>query len=253
MADEQAAGTPEATPEGAVTDSGTPVASPDGSGAVSVDADELKKLRNTHEQFLREKDNTERIRQENELLRQRVEQANRAIAPPTGYDPAAQRVHRAAQLLQSIGERDPEMAQAMTELVGLSHEENQSALQRTQNEQRFYRELGAVPSADQAEVERVARAENIWPSMAAAKLDQQRYHKERAELAEQRRKLQEQEDRLKRGVVKTTAEPAPPSAKTDEVTTTEYDRWIAAAQRGDRDARKKLDDVENDIIRVRPG
>ncbi|HTF39010.1 MAG TPA: hypothetical protein VK754_00260 [Propionibacteriaceae bacterium] len=254
MADEPAAGTPEATPEGAVTDSGTPGASPDGSGAVTVDADELKRLRNTHDQFLREKDNTERIRQENEFLRQRVEQANRAIAPPTGYDPAAQRVNRAAQLLQSIGERDPEVAQAITEIVGLSHEETQSTLHRQQAEQRFYRELGGVPSEDQSEVEKLARADNLWPSVAHDRLKSRRYDKERSELAEQRRKLQEQEDRLKRGVVKTTAEPAPlSSSKTDEITTTEYDRIIAAASRGDREARKKLDDVENDVVRVRPG
>lgn len=244
--DEQAAGTPGATSEGAVADSGTPVASQDGSGAATVDADEIKKLRDIRDQFLREKDNTERIRQENEMLRQQVEQASRVIAPPTGYDPVAQRL---AQTLQSVNERDPEMVELLTATARMTQEQ----IQKQQLEQRFYRELAAVPSDDQAEVERISRTENLWPNIAMDRLKSRRYDKERTELAEQRRKLQEQEDRLKRGVVKTTAEPAPPASKSDEITSQEYDRIIAAAQRGDREARKKLNDIEDDVVRVRPG
>lgn len=243
---EPAAGTPGATSEGAVTDSGTPVASQDGSGAATVDADEIKKLRDIRDQFLREKDNTERIRQENEMLRQQVEQTSRVIAPPTGYDPVAQRL---AQTLQNVNERDPEMVELLTATARMTQEQ----IQRQQLEQRFYRELDAVPSDDRSEVERISRAENLWPSIAMDRLKSRRYDKERTELAEQRRKMQEWEERQKRGVVNTTAAPAPPASKSDEITSQEYDRIIAAANRGDREARKKLDDVENDVVRVRPG
>ena len=253
--DDQTTGTPGTTQEGAdaaTAASGTPAAPTDGGDARASDAEaeRVRKLEEIREKYLA---NLETVEQANRIIRQQQEQANRAFAPPTGYDPAAQRTARAAQLLQSIGERDPEIAQAITEVVGISHEDHEAKLQRQQAEQRFYRELGGVASEDQAEVERIARSENLWPSIANDRLKSRRYDKERTELADQRRKLQEQEDRLKRGVVSTTATPSPPASKSDEITTTEYDRIIAAASRGDRDARKKLDDVENDVIRVRSG
>ena len=230
---ELAAGTPEATPEGAVKDSGTPEAMPEGSGAASVDADEIKQLRDIREQFLREKDNTERIRQENDSLRQQVEQANRAFVPPTGYDPAAQRF---AQTLQNVNERDPEMVELLTATARMTQEQ----FQRQQAEQRFYRELDAVTSDDQAEVERIARAENLWPSIAHDRLKSRRYDKERTELADERRKVQEQSDRLKRGVVKTTAEPSPPQSTGNTPTQEEYARTTRQAAEGSQAARKQV-------------
>ena len=231
--DEQAAGTPGATPEGAAAGSGTPVASQDGSGAATVDADEIKKLRDIRDQFLREKDNTERIRQENDTLRQQVEQASRAITPPTGYDPAAQRL---AQTLANVQERDPEVVELLTATARMTQEQ----MQRQQAEQRFYRELGAVAHEDQAEVERIAKAEGLWPSIANDRVRARRYDKERTELAEQRRKLQEQEERMKRGVVATTAAPSPPASRSNDPTREEYANTARLAGQGNPDALKKM-------------
>lgn len=250
MADEQAAGTPGATPEGAVQDSGTPGASQDGSGAATVDADELKKLRDIREQFLREKDNTERVRQENEQLRQQVEQASRAYPPPTGYDPAAQQAQRIAQAYQNLSERDPEAAELITATARITQEQ----LTRQAAQARFDREMGSVPSEDQAEVERIAKAENLWPSLARDRLLARRYEKERADIAEQRRKLQEQEDKRNRGVVSTTAAPAPPaSTNNGEVTAEEWARITRAAANGSVEDRRKVRDYDEGRLKVRPG
>ena len=206
-------------------------------------------MREIREKYLAEKDTLERTKQENEYLRGQVEQASRAYQPPTGYDPAAQQAARLAQTLQNLNERDPEVV----ELITATARATQEQLVRQQAEQRFYRELGAVASADQAEVERISRAENLWPSIAVDRLNSRRYAKEKNEIADQRRKLQEDQDRIKRGVVKTTAEPAPPASKGDEITSDEYDRLIASAEKGDRDARKRLDDVDYGRVRIRSG
>lgn len=252
MADEQTTGTPGAEQEGANAAeavSGTPAASTDGGNAGTVDADELESLRRFREQALAEKETLERVKRENEYLRQQAEQANRAYQPPTGYDPAAQQAARLAQTLQNLNERDPEVVELITATARMTQEQ----LVRQQNEQRFFRELDAIPSEDRAEVERISRAENLWPSIANDRLLARRYAKEKAEIAEQRRKLQEDQQRRERGVVKTTASPAPTAPKGDEITSDEHDRLIAAAERGDRDARKKLDDVDYGRIRIRSG
>jgi hypothetical protein len=216
---------------------------------VTVDASELKKLHDIREQFLREKDNTERTNRENEMLRQQVEQANRAYQPPTGYDPAAQQAARLAQSFQNLQERDPEAAELITAAARMTHEQ----LQRQQAEFRFDRELSAIPTADKVEVERIARADNLPPSFAFERLKSRRFDKEINELTEQRRRLQENEDKRKRGVVDTTSSPAPPAPKADFIEMDEYDRLIASAEKGDRDARKRLDDVDYGRVRIRPG
>lgn len=250
MADEQTAGTPGATQEGAAQGGGTPVDSQDGSVAATVDADELKKLRDIREQFLREKDNTERIRQENEMLRQQMEQASRASMPPTGYDPAAQQAARIAQAYQGLSERDPETA----ELIAATARITQEQIQRNQAEQRFYRELGSVPSEDQAEVEQLAKSQNLWPSIAYGQVKARRYDKERNELAEQRRKLQEQEDKIKRGVVRTDAAPSPPaSTNQNTMTRSEFAQVARAAALGSPDAKKRMDDYDEGRIRLMDG
>ncbi len=251
MPDEPAAGTPGATPEGAVvTDGGTPVASQDGSGAANVDADELKKLRDIRDQFLREKDNTERIRRENDELRAHMEQASRASMPPTGYDPAAQRAQRLAQSLQNLQERDPEAVEVITETARLTQE----AIARQEAQARYYRELGAIPSADQQETERVAKAENLWPSIAHDRVLARRFKEKEGSLAEQSRKLQEQEDRLKRGVVRTTAEPAPASASNQNtMTRSEFAQTARAAALGNPDAKRRMNDYDEGRITLRDG
>jgi hypothetical protein len=254
MGEPETTGTPGATQEGANAGnpaSGTPAASTDGGNATVISADEraeLESLRSYKGQALAEKDTLERVKQENEWLRQQAEQG-RAYPPPTGYDPAAQQAQRIALAYQNLSERDPEAAELISATARMTHEQ----LERQKDEQRFYRELGGVPQEYQAEVERISRTGNVWPSIALNQVKAQRYDKTRSDLAEQSRKIQEHEDKLKRGVVRTDASPAPPAAKSDEITDDEYNQLIASAEKGNRDARKKLDDVDYGRIRIRAG
>lgn len=255
MGETETTGTPGATQEGAnavTTASGTPAASTDGGNAAAVSADEraeLERLRSAHQQGLAEKETLERMKQENEWLRQQAEQVNRAYPPPTGYDPAAQQAQRIAQAYQNLQERDPDAAELISATARVSQE--QFAWQ--QAEQRYYRELGTVASEDKAEVERIAKAENLWPSIAQFRLKAQRYDKTRNELAEQSRKLQEHEDKLKRGVVKTTAEPAPPAPHGNSITAEQYAKASRDAANGDSDALKLVRGYDAGRIKIRDG
>lgn len=241
MADEQG-GTQAPATDGTATGGGTPGAGSEGTETLTVDAKELQSLRNTREQFLREKENTEAIRRENELLRQMAEQAQtRATTPPTGYD------QRLAQSIQNLQERDPDVVIALQGIAATTAEQ----MAKQQAEVRFYRELGEIPADKRQEVERRARNSNLWPSLAFKDLKAELYDKETNELAEQRRRLQEAEDRQRRGVVRTDASPSPRPPGTS-ISMTEYDRVIDGASRGDKDARKRLDDVERGLIEVRP-
>ena len=256
---ELAAGTPGATPEGAVADSGTPVASQDGSGAANVDADELQSLRNTREQFLREKENTERIRRENDELRRERDERQRqgsGYPPPTAYDPAQNAAYEAAQAIQSLQERDPDVARAILALGNITQAELQKRdadLRRMQEQARFNKELDAIPAERRDEVRRAAESERLWPSIIDDRIVRRSLERERAEIAETRRKLQEQEDRLKRNVVRTDASPAPSAPASDEIGMDEYDKLISEAEKGNAAARKKLDDVDYGRVRVRSG
>lgn len=247
MADTETTGTPGASQDDAeARASGTPATSTDGGDAAAVDADEIRKLREIREKYLAEKDTLERTKHENELLRQHVDQLGRAYQPPTGTDP---RMQRLAQIHQTVQERDPETLELISEYARATQEQ----IQRQQAEQRFYRELSSVPAEDQSEVERIARSENLWPSIARDRLLARRYENERNEIAEQRRKLQEDQQRRERNVVKTTASPAPPASTSTEISTDEYDQLIRDAENGNRDARKRLDDVDYGRVRIRSG
>jgi hypothetical protein len=242
MGETETTGTPGATQEGAnaaTAASGTPAASTDGGNAAGISAEEraeLESLRASKGQALAEKDTLERTKQENEWLRQQVEQASRATTPPTGYDPAATQQARIAQAYQNLQERDPEAA----ELISATARITQEQFARQQAEQRFYRELGAVPSTDQSEVERIAKAENLWPSIAHDRLEARRYAKEKTELADQRRKLQEDDERRKRGVVSTTASPSPPASTGNEPTREDYAKTARLAGEGSATALKQM-------------
>jgi len=239
MADDQTTGTPGTMQDGAdaaAAASGTPAGTTDGGDAATVDADEIKKLREIREKYLANLETIEKKTQEAEHWRQQAEQASRASLPPTGYDPAAQRAARLAQSLQNLQDRDPEAVEVITETARMTQE----ALARQEAQARYYRELYALPAADQAEVERIAKAENLWPSLAHDRLLARRYRESETSIAEQRRKLQEQEDKLKRGVVKTTAAPDTSVSTGTEPTQEEYARTMRLAAEGNPDARKKV-------------
>ena len=255
MGEPETTGTPGATQDdadAATAASGTPAATTDGGdAAANTEAqEELARLREIREKYLAEKDTVERVKRENDALRAEREQYGRGYQPPTAYDPATLRAQRAAQLLQSLNERDPEVVELFGTLAQTTAEETQ----RQNNAMRFNREMDSVPADQRGEVERISRAENLWPSLAYDRVRARQYDKERKELEDQRRKLQDEQERLKRGVVKTTAAPSTgSSSKETEITRDDYDRFVEQAERGDRAARKKLDDVEHNRIRIRSG
>lgn len=260
MADEQAAGTPGATSEGAVTDSGTPTSSQDGSGAATVSAEEIESLRNIREQFLREKENTERIRQENEELRREREERQRygqGHPPATAYDPSQAAVAEAAQAIQILQDRDPEYARALLAFGTLTQAEFQKRdadLTRREAEARYKRELEAIPSDRKAEVDRIAKAEGLWPSIVDDRVVRRRLEAKEQSLAEQSRKLQEERDRLARGVVRTDAAPAPPATNHNgEITAEQWAQITRDAANGNADARRKVRDYDEGRLKIRSG
>ena len=248
MADTETTGTPGASQDDAeARASGTPATSTDGGDAAAVDASELAKLREIREKYLAEKDTLERTKQENELLRQHVDQLGRAYPPPTGVDPKYQRL---AQIHQNVQERDPETLELISEYARATQEQ----IQRQEAQQRYYRELADVPAEDKAEVDRIAQSERLWPSIARDRVLARRYEREKTEIAEQRRKLQEDHDRKARGVVQTTAAPAPAASNNNgEITADEWAKVSRAAAMGDSESRRKVRDYDEGRLKIRPG
>lgn len=239
MADDQTTGTAGAGQEGADAASavsGTPDASPQGGDAANSDVDErIRKLEEVHSKYLAQLDTVERA---NQIIREREqEQASRASMPPTGYDPA---VIHASQAIENLDDNTRTGLLAVTSVWQRELEKRDEAARREREQARFDRELEAVPSHRRAEVERLSKAERLWPSIIDQRLENQELKKEKDRVAEQARKLQEREDALKRGVVKTTAEPAPPKSDTGSPTREEYIRTQQAAGKGDRNALAKV-------------
>lgn len=254
MPDNEQAGTPEPVQDGGIpSGTGTPAKATEGGTADGLSEavkQELESLRNFKEQALGEKGALSEAR---ERLRELEAERQRWAAqqPPTGIDPTTQ---AAAQAIQNLYESDPAVAQAILGVANLTQQELQrrdQEFQRRENKARYDRELAGVPAERRAEVERIAKAENIWPSWADDRVIRQQWEKEKNDLAEQKRRLQEREEQLKRGVVKTTAEPTTSAPAGDEITLEENDRLIAAAERGDKAARDKLRLVEMNQIRIR--
>lgn len=256
MPDNETAGTPAPVQDGGTpSGAGTPAAATEGGTADGLSEavrQELESLRTFKEQALGEKgalaETRERLR-ELEAERQRWA----AQQPPTGIDPATQ---AAAQAIQALNERDPDIAQAVLGVVSLTQQEFQRRDQeftRRENKARFDRELSSIPADRRAEVERIAKSENVWPSMADDRLMRQRYEKERDDLAEQRRRIQEREDALKRGVVRTTAEPAPSAPTGSEISREQYADAARRAAQGDQQARQIIRDYDAGRIRIRSG
>lgn len=253
MAETQTTGTLGTNGEdGNATATGTPPASTDGGNAAREAelAAEVERLKAAQAQSLAEKDGYERTKQENEALRaQLMANAGRGYQPPTAYDPGAQRAQQIAANFQDLQQRDPAAAELLLETDRLAQER----IARVEAESRWYRELGFVPEADRGEVEREARTRQMYPTDAYAHVKARRWEQDSTKLADQKRKVQEEQDRLNRHVVRTTAEPAPSAPKADEITGDQYDQIIASARKGDKDARKKLDDVDAGKINVRYG
>lgn len=259
MTENDEAGTPAPTQEGGTAEAaGTPAGAPEGgtsSGLSDAEKQELERLRLQKEQWLGEK-------QVYEETRRRLEEAERQRGyghpPATAQDPTAQ---AAAQAIQNLWDRDPETAQAILGVANLTQAELQrrdAELQKREAQARYERELSAIPADRRAEVERRARSQNLWPSLADAQIRAEMYDRTQNELAEQRRRLQEREDALKRGVVKTTAEPAPSQSNNNAPTRDEYGRTARLAAEGNREARIKLrewDDHEaaNGPLKFRDG
>lgn len=250
MADEtQTAGTPGTTGEGGTaTAAGTPPAAPDGGTSSGLSADErarLDKLEAAQAQWLGEK---QRLEEANRRLEELEAQVQRGNPPATAYGYTAP-PNPLQERFAAVSERDPEVAALFIEQVRATQQEFAARDAKL----RYREELAGVPAADKAEVERIAKQEGIWPDLAFSKLQRRRFEEQQATLAEQSRKLQEERDRLARGVTRTDAAPAPPASRGDEITPEENDKLIADAERGNADARKKLRLIDEGKINIRYG
>lgn len=250
MSDNETTGTPTGTQEGAsASASGTPAAGTDGGNAAATDAQELESLRAFRAQALAEKSNYEETKRRLADLEAERQRPGWGNPPPTAYDPNALRQQQVAEALATLQQTSPEAVQVMSALA-----ENMTAeVRRTQGAQQYYRELANIPAEDQPEIERMCRERGVMPSVARDSQLARRYEKDRQELAEQRRRLQEQEDKIKRGVVATTSAPAPPAPTGNEVTATEYAKICEDARAGSAEARRKLRDYDEGRLKIRAG
>lgn len=225
MADEPT-GTPlSPVADGAATASGTTTADGAG-GAGSEDASALKariaELESQRKQDLARLTSGEEARRELELMRERA-----ATTPPAGYDP---QTHQAQQQIADVWRRAYEgEPEAVAQLVAAGYQATRAEIEQARAETRWYRELDAVPAEYRQAVEQRARRDGVAPSTALAFVKAERLDQKERELAEQSRKLQEERDRLSRGVVSTTASPSHQAPSTSDFTQAEYAQTARAA------------------------
>ena len=207
----------------------------------------IAELEGQRKQDLARLSSGEEARRELERLQ---EERSRAFQPPTGYDPAAQQAQEAFRVWQELQETSPAAAQAIAATVQMTQQE----IQKSRAEQRWYRELDQVPAPDRPAVEKRARELNVSPAWAHDKIKSERWDSESAKVQEQSRKLQEEQDRLRRGTVNTVAAPAPPaSPNATEISLDEWRRLARAAAQGDVEARKRVTDYDEGRLKIRPG
>lgn len=236
MADETVpSGTTVTPPAGAGTPSGTPGEPAAGAAAGGETPEQVEaRIRAEYdtkfEQQLREKQNLEderkrreELERENEQLRQRS-----AYPPATGVDPATQQRQLLQQQFDSVAQRDPEAAQLIATMGALNEEANR----QTRAEVRYYRELNAIADpADRIEAERRCKAQQgLSPAWALKEMKAERLDKTQKQIDDERRLLEDERRRLSQGTVKTTASPAPPQLKTDEMRRTDYARKMHELQ-----------------------
>lgn len=247
MADDTT-GTPGTTTGTQPQAAGGAVDSQAGGAGVEETPEQLKsriaELESQRKQDLARLSSGEEARRQLEELRA---QAERAATPPTGYDPMAQNNY--VQAWQELQENNPAAAQIIAASVQLTQQE----LDKTRSEHRWYRELDAVPVDDRPAVDKRARELRVSPEWAYARIRAERYEAERTKLAEESRKLQEERDRMKRGVVQTTGAPAPPAPTGNEITAEEYRQIARRAYEGDVEARKRIAEFDAGRLKIRPG
>lgn len=251
MTEPETTGTTVSAGEGAGYAGGTPTDATAGGGDQVTEQEraELAALRQQKDQWLREKSNSEEIRRENERLRLEREQIARAYPPPTGQgiDPMQQQL---AQDIADLSERDP----AALRVIQRQTEATRAELQRQAAEQRYYRELDSIPNEHRADVERICRDNNLWPSMGYDRLRASLYDKERQSLAEQARKLQEETERRQKGVVRTDGAPAPPAPpNTNKITRSDYAIAARQAALGNPQARATIAKYDAGLLQIVDG
>lgn len=245
-------GTPVAPAEDGAAESasGTSAAPPAGGAVVEETPEQLKariaELESQRKQDLARLSGGEEARRELERLR---EEWSRANQPPTGHDPGYQQQNELAREWQELVETNPSAAR----MIAATAQMTQAEIARARQEQQWYRELDAVGASDRAAVEKRAREMRVMPNVAHAFVKAERFEAEQTSLAEQRRKLQEERERLKRGTVDTTASPSPPPPPgTGEITREEFARLSRAALT-DPDARRRIADYDAGRLKIRPG
>lgn len=245
MTEPQMAGTPGSESEGGTpSGAGTPTTPPE--GGTTAGAETVEQLRARLEAVERDKE---------QLLGQKskFEEAQRRLAeyeagavqqPPTGH--VAPQESALENAWYSLASRDPEAAQIIAAVGQLSQQEAHKAQARIQ----WREEMDRVPSEDRAEVEQRARAQRIWPSRALNDIKAERWDKTHKDLAEKERRLKEDEDRRRRGVVNTTSAPAPPAPSAGSITRKEYADAVARATAGDGEARKLIERYDEGHVKL---
>lgn len=184
---------------------------------------------------------------EDELNRERAARSGWGNQPPATYDPQAARLVEVYQQARATTPETVELLEHTTRAIASQFEEQRREMEKREAKLRYERELDAIPADKRAEVDRRSRAEGLWPSITYDRVLADELRSSRNEIAEQKRRLQEEQDRMKRGVVRTTSEPAPPSSNDKTPTREEYARTARLAAEGNSAARTKMrewDDAE---------
>lgn len=234
MADEQTAGTVdggnvEVTP-------GTPT---DGNADVDALRQEVIRLRQVQQQALAEKQNLERLKQENDALRSQASRAGAITPPMVPADPMALRMRQALEekrFLAAQGDAD-----AMLQL-GLLEQQ-----QRLNAENQQLRQMLSIPDTERADVERLVHEHGVAPSTARLILRGMRAEEAEKKISAEDMAVRKTEERQR---VATTVAPVAASEAKNILSLDEYGaklRKLQAENRLDEAAQLRRDRANGKI------
>jgi hypothetical protein len=246
MAETEQAGTPNPTPDDAT--GGTPVTGTDGGTTVDWEA-RAREAERKFEQSLLEKEHLEaerRRRRELEEENERLRSGGYGTAPAHAGSPHAQAAEEMRAYYTQLQNSDEPGAKLL--LANLNY------TQRLEAQMRFRDELASIPATEQAAVEKRAVELGVRPTLAYQALKGERYDKESAEIAERRRKLDEDEAARRKGRVDTSTVPIPGrDLQTGDMTPKEFEELCSRAERGDSTARGRLRDFDEGRAHIKYG
>lgn len=240
-------GTPEPPPnDGNATATGTSAEGQDGGNAQEDLTHKVQELENQKQQWLAEKSNYEETKRRLRDAEDRLSGGGYGTAPANPGNPAYQAALEAQQTLAQLQlSEDP-----AHRLLAASILYQQQSELRNESERRFQRELAKVPLDHQAEVDEQARRNGVSPSIQWQAMKGELYDKQQADLSAREKRLREQEEAMKRGRVDTTTVPIPGRdlAKAN-YSPEQLAKDAEAAEFGDAEARKRLDDFNRGKMR----